>query len=71
MISHSLHPIKLWKEENKIITVMAVKGDDLFNKKPKADITKLPLQMFLPSVSDCQDLHTEITVLVARVLVKH
>ena len=39
-------------------------------KKSPIDIRKLPLQT-LPSVEDCHNLHTELTVLVARVLVTH
>ena len=54
---------------------MAVKDravpDDLSKEKSQVDIRKLPLQTFLPSVQDCQDLHAEITVLVSRVLVTH
>ena len=45
--------------------------DDLSKEQPQVDIRKLPLQTFLPSVEDCHNLHTEITVLVTRVLVTH
>ena len=46
--------------------------DDLSKEQSQvADIRKLLLQTFLPSVEDCHDLHTEITVLVTRVLVTH
>ena len=53
---------------------MAVKdrvvAEDLPMKSP-VDIKKSLLQTFLPSVEDCHNLHTELTVLVVRVLVTH
>ena len=39
--------------------------------KPKADIKKLPLHTFLPSVEDCQHLHKEFVILAVRVLVEN
>ena len=41
-----------------------------FNPHPKANIKKLPLQTFIPSVTDCEHLLQEFVVLVARVVVK-
>lgn len=48
-----------------------VVNDKLSIAEPTTDITKLPLHTFLPSVSDCEQLHTEFVILVGRVLVKN
>ena len=62
------------KQDHHWFHLMAVKdrvvAEDIPKKSP-TDIKKLPLQTFLPSIEDCHNLHTELTVLVARVLVAH
>lgn len=62
------------KQEHHWFHLMAVKdrvvAEDLPMTSP-VDIKKIPLQTFLPSVEDCRNLHAELTVLVARVLVTH
>lgn len=62
------------KQEHHWFHLMAVKdgvvAQDLPMKSP-VDIRKLPLQTILPSVEDCHNLHTELTVLAVRVLVTH
>ena len=54
-------------------TLYAVKnrvhGEQLPNDKPLADISKLSLTTWLPSVNDCVLLHDEFIILVSRVLV--
>ena len=53
--------------------LMAVKDRVVAEDEPKKspiDIRKLPLQT-LPSVEDYHNLHTELTVLVVRVIVTH
>ena len=53
--------------------LMAVKDRVVAEDEPKKspiDIRKLPLQTIQLSV-DCHNLHTELTVLVARVLITH
>ena len=45
-----------------------VDGIDLDVDEPQADITSLPLQMFLPSAVDCDSLKKEFAVLLSRTL---
>ena len=62
------------KQDHHWFHLIAVKDRVVAEDKPRKspiDIRKLPLQTFLPSVEDCHNLHTELTVLVARVLVTH
>ena len=62
------------KQDHHWFHLMAVKdrvvAEDIPKKSP-IDIRKLLLQTFLQSVEDCHNLHTELTVLVVRVLVTH
>jgi len=47
-----------------------VTGRDLPNNAPIADVTKVPLQTFLPSVEECNHIREEFGVLIARVIVE-
>lgn len=48
-----------------------VHGLHLPDDKPIAMVSSLPLATFLPNVEDCNALHQEFAILVARVLIKH
>ena len=47
-----------------------VTGKELPNDVPIADVTKIPLQTFLPSVEECNHIRVEFGVLIARVVVE-
>ena len=71
-VSHEVAKRK--KKEHHWFHLIAVKdrvvAEDPPSKSP-VNIKELLLQTFLPSVEDCLNLRTELTVLVARVLVTH
>lgn len=48
-----------------------VSGNHLPDERPLADVSKLPLSTWLPSISDCISLREEFIILVSRVLVKN
>ena len=48
-----------------------VSGNHLQNDHALADVSKLPLSTWLPSMSDCVTLRDEFITLVSRVLVKN
>ena len=46
-----------------------VNGENLSNVQASAEVEKLPLSTWIPSVNDCLLLRTEFTVLTVRILV--
>ena len=46
-----------------------VHGEDLSSEQASADVAKLPLSTWIPSVNDCVLLRKEFTVLIARIIV--
>ena len=61
----SLHWVSLFAVKNQ------VSGNHLPDERPFADVSKVPLSTWLPSVSDCVTPREEFIVLVSRVLVKN
>ena len=61
----SLHWVSLFAVKDR------VSGNHLPDQCPLADVSKVPLSTWLPSVSDCVTLRAEFIVLVSRVLVQN